>query len=866
MSLAQLHYTSVPPESGGSGVRFTAVTDGIARPLVEEAGQLLGYEPPRDAPGRPTDAELADFPQAFSHSALSDGGRLLARAVCVGAEPGGRRSAFHAHAVLLPPGAGLPGGALPITAWNSPHWAAATPDGGVPEPLDSLPASGLFYREGLIGFAASRAPWLAGYVAGLRAIATQEEPADSPEAPRIVLVERRSADVAQWIALAGHVLSAADAARLTFTTYTRRPREAPQRVLGVLPGDARGLAEQPHRYRVLDCTEGAHPDADGARDTWAGTAARLWLAGAPELFEEAAALPGGRFHPGALAAVALRAGVDPGPDGRAEAAGWAGTHARDLDDELLRILVGALCAPNGEDRTAAETQALADLFGALANRAPDDVTAPLAALVLTEAVRATGTGARTGAGADPDAKPLTPPGPPASPAPSTSSASPASPASRELPLLPELQLRSLSPEFKQRLGAELAFELRAGISAGLSTDLPGTGRDTSRPVGLLRIAGILGVDCAELLPDLADRLAGALLAEPESAYTPAVRTALEDHFELRVALLSALDRLAAADPPAATRLLNRTTLSLDGVQSLPHLRMCAESPAPWSVTGPPASGADQDRVAALAGVLRAAGVSPFAEPPVLRTAVRLVWADGTPTAGEARRMLGETGSDAHRAAGTWATLVAAALGGPGDDPDAPDLAHDLLRSFPEKLEPRVRSALLLLEFAGDLRAGRAPTGWTVRARLLRADAEPVEPGVLDQALGALARQLLSEDRPNGELYDLIHADDADLLAAYDRAARADATRERLRTVPAYTADCFIAWSSFPGANPAWDRTRTALLDKVLRPAVRSLPAEDLAAVEESFGRAGRHHTEEFRTWNRPGTLSRLGLALRRRTS
>ncbi|MYV54595.1 GTPase-associated protein 1-related protein [Streptomyces sp. SID3212] len=842
MSLAQLHYTSVPAESGGSGVRFAAVTDGIGRGLLEEAGRLLGYEPPQDAPARPTDAELADFPQAFSHSALSDGGRLLARAVCVGAEPGGRRSAFHTHAVLLPPGEGLPDGALPITAWNSPHWAATTPESGVPDPLDSLPASGLFYREGLIGFAASRTPWLAGFFAGLRAVAEDKEDQESDSTQQIVLVERRSADVAQWIALAGHVLPAASASRLTFTTYTRRPHDARQRILGVLPADARGLAELPHRFRVLDCTEGAHEDANGSRDSWAETAARLWLAGMPELFKEAAALPGGRFHPGALAAVALRANIDPGSNARAEAADWARNHARALDDEQIRMLVGALCAPNGTGRTTAETQALADLFAALAGRSPDTVTAPLAALVLTEAVRATAT-------ADTEANHHSDP----TPAPDS--------APRELPALPELQLRSLSPEFKQRLGVELAFELRAGISA----DLSGTGPDTSRPVILLRIAGILGVDCTELLPDLADRLAAALLAEPESAYTPAVQTALEDHFELRVALLSALDRLAAADPSAATRLLNRTTLSLQGVQSLPHLRMCAEAPAPWSVTGLTESGGEQDRVADLAGVLRAAGVSPFAEPLVLRTAVRLVWADGTPTAGEARRMLGETGSDAHRSAGTWTTLVAAALGGPGDDPDAPDLAHDLLRSFPEKLEPRVRSALLLLEFAGALRAGRAHTGWIVRARLLRADAEPVEQGVLEQTLSALARQLLSEERPNGELYDLIHGGDADVLAAYDRAAREDTTRERLRTVPAYTADCFIAWSSFPGANPAWDRTRTALLDKVLRPVVRSLPAGDLAAVEESFGRAGQHHTEEFRAWNRPGALGRLGLALRRRT-
>jgi hypothetical protein len=304
---------------------------------------------------------------------------------------------------------------------------------------------------------------------------------------------------------------------------------------------------------------------------------------------------------------------------------------------------------------------------------------------------------------------------------------------------------------------------------------------------------------------------------------------------------------------AATRLLSRTALPFEGVQALPHLRMCAEAAGP-SISG-------DDRLTALHTVLRAAGVSPFAEPVVLRTAFRLVWDSGTPTAAEARLMLGETGSDAHRGAGTWTVLVAAALDGPGDDPGAPDLAHDLLRSFPDELEPRVRGALRLLEFAGEVQAAHAQAGWTQRAQSLRAPAEPVEPGVLAQVFGAVARRLLSEERPDGELYALVHGGDPDLLAAYSSAARGNPVRDRLRAVPAYVADCFLAWSSLPGANRAWDETRKSLIDKVLRPVVRTLPSEATASVERILENEGPHHAREFRAWQRPGTLGRLGRRL-----
>jgi hypothetical protein len=127
---AQLHYTSAPPGPDGSGFRFTAVSAGVPQGLLREAEQLIGYEPPRDFPARPDTEELKSFPKAFAFSELSDGGRLLSRSVYTGADYTGRWGNFHAHAVHLPPGARLPGGALPITAWESPRWSDTTPPDG----------------------------------------------------------------------------------------------------------------------------------------------------------------------------------------------------------------------------------------------------------------------------------------------------------------------------------------------------------------------------------------------------------------------------------------------------------------------------------------------------------------------------------------------------------------------------------------------------------------------------------------------------------------------------------------------------------------------------------------------------------------
>lgn len=804
MNLAQLHYTSAPLGPDGSGLRFTAVSAAVPASLLGEVEQLIGYEPPADAPPRPSGSERASSPETFSYSRLSDGSGLLARTVHKGADHSGRRGTFHGHAVYLPTGASLPGGALPITAWGSPQWAARTPEGGVPEPLEALTASGRLNRDGLVAFAGSRAPWLARFFADLRRLSEDES------APRIILVERDSADVARWIAVACAALPRDFGHRLTFTTYAPRPELSRQQIIGVRPEDGREPADHGHRYRVYDVA--GRRTGEPVSDAWAEVAAGIWLGGAPELFKEADALPGGPFAPGALAVAALCAGLDLGTTGRTEAADWARHHPEALGDERLHRLLAALCVPDG-GRSDAEKAALTGLFTCLDGRVPTAVSTPLAALVLAEAVRA----------------PVAGPG------------------------LEALRPDALTEEVRLRLAGELAADLRVGVSDVSDTEL-----GIARPLELLRIADLLGVDCADLLPKVAHGLAHALLADPEATHTPAVRLALDEHFALRTALLGELDTLAAGDPLAAARLLALVPLRFAESKALPHLRMCAEAPRLTAGGG--------DRATVLNAVLRSGGVSVFADPLVLRTAVGLVWEGGTPTAHEARLMLGEIGSDAHRAAGTSATLLKAALEGPADDADVPDLAHDLLRCFAEVLTPRDRASLLLLEFARDLRSRHAEPGWAERALSLRATAEPVEPTVLEHAFGALADRVLSEDAPDGELYALIHSEDPGLVAAYGRAARSERVQDRLRAEPSYVAECFTAWSSHPQAGGAWQETRTALLDSVLRPVVRELPAADIASVERCLERTSVRWADEFRAWSRPGAFGRLGrrLAGRRR--
>ncbi|MGW5634172.1 GTPase-associated protein 1-related protein [Streptomyces sp. NPDC003832] len=777
MTSAQLHYTSAP---AGPGPRFTYVDPGIPQGVLPEAEQLVAYEAPDALHGRPR-----GLPKALSFSELADGGRLLSRSVCTGGA--GSRGGFHAHALYLPPDSRLPDGALPITAWESSRWSdSAPPPQGRPGPIDRFEPSEPLRTERLVGFARSRAGWLAPFLADLRAVASD------PAAGRIVLVERDSADVARWIALACSVLPREQAHRLTFTTYARRPDEARQQIVGALPSSERVPGGD--GVRVHDCT-GRAPSGPVA-DAWADVCARVWLAGRPELLRDCA------DGLGALSVRALTAGVELRSDARAAAARWAA--GQELPEPTLTALIAALSTAVEDDPE--ETAAVAALLERLDGRVPAAVSAPLAARALAAAVLGGGP-------------------------------------------VPVLRAGALTPEDRAALAPRLAPALRSALA---DADGPADGR----PLALLRVADLLDVDCQDLLPGLADRLAHTLIPkapEPPGAAaagvgTPELLDAVRDHPALRIALFAALDALAAADPPAAVRALAGSELPVRSQPASPHLRMCV-------LVEQAAEGERPDRFQEL---LRTGGVSPHADPTVLRTALALVWTGQLPSGREARLLLNELGSDLHRTAGTRELLIDAALAAPADDPDAPALAADLLRCFGPELRPGRRAALRLLEFTGLLGTPAEGENWIERALTPGPEGgEPVPDPVMDRVHRALADRLVQPDVPESELYALARSDRPALHAAYARAGRSQEVGARLRAEPSYVAFCFCAWSAYPGTGAAWDGTGPALLDKVLRPAVKALSAAELAEVEAALDRAGRGKLDAFRVWNRPGRLGRL---------
>ncbi|MGX9884365.1 GTPase-associated protein 1-related protein [Streptomyces sp. NPDC002276] len=810
---AQLHYTSAPSGSEDSGPRFTAVGAQVPPGVLREAERLLGYEPPPDSPEQPDAEQLKRFPTVFGFSELADGGRLLSRSVCTGTDWAGGPVSFHSHAVLLPAGTRLPDGVLPISTWESPRWAESAPQDGRPEPVDRVEPSGLLRKEALVPFAVSRAERLAAFFADLRTVA------GDPGTGQLVVVEHDSADVARWIALGCTVLPREQAHRLTFTTYTRDPRQARQQLVGALPS-SEPVADDP-RYRVHDCTR--RPPSGPVTDTWAEVCARVWRAGRPDLFHN------DPDDLGPLAVAALVAGIDLRTDARAVAASWAAEQAGTLPDDTLTALVAGLCggpvphlgSPSETLPGAAEQIALAALLARLDGRVTAAVSAPLAARVLASAVLAHGP-------------------------------------------VPTLRAGSLTARDHDDLARDLAPALRAGIA---DTAEPAAGR----PLALLRAADLLDVDCQDELPQLAERLAresvNASAASssngepPGVGCPPALLDAVHTHPGLRVALFGSLDALAAAEPAPAARVLKGSGLPLDLQQSgFPHLRMCV------SPNGSDGSDGSDDRLDRFHGLLRTAGVSPHADPTVLRTALRLTWPGGElPTGAEASLLLKELGSDTHRAAGTRELLIEAALAAPPDDPGIPALATDLLRCFTTELGPGRRTALLLLEFTGRLGTGGEGEEWVGRVLDLTAGtsgtsgavADPVPETVAERAFQALASRLLAGAAPENELYSLARSGEPRLLAAYEREARSERVGDRLRADPAYLADRFRDWSAFSGTYPGWDETRTALLGKVLRPVVRALSVREQGEVEAALDRSGRGKLDAFRAWNRPGTLGRL---------
>ncbi|MFD5185538.1 GTPase-associated protein 1-related protein [Streptomyces sp. NPDC058372] len=701
----------------------------------------------------------------------------------------------HTHAVHLPHGARLPDDVPPVYCWGAPQWARTAPEGGVPKPVAAFTPARELSRASLTAFAASRVPWLAAFFAEVRALVAD------PSGPPLVVVERDPVAVARWLALATTALPPVEAHRLTFTTYTRAPVHG-HRISGMLPEDYAAL-DAPDRYRVVDCSA-APPPPHTVPDLWARLCARVWLAGAPGLFKETAHAP----DPGCLAAAAVRTGVQVDAEARAVAARWIAAAGPTVEAAELAAFVTALSAA-ADQSDPVEAPALTGLREALRGRLPVEELEPLTATALTAAIRT------------------------------------------DMPRLPFLYAGDLGPSLRDRLASRLRSDIRRGLTA---PDAPPLGR----PLALLRIAETLGVDHADLLPELTARAARAVFADPATAAgIEEVRDTLAGTPSVRNAVVDQLDALAAQDPPAGSRVLSAMTLEVDRFTA-PHLLLCS-LPVP-----------EGDLVAAVEGLLRTAGLSPMTSPEALGTAVRRVWPNTAPTGDEARRLLAATGSDTHRTAGTLPLLLRAALDAHPDDEAVGLLANDLLKAFPSDLTTRDRAALGLLLYTDRLGTPAEGTEWVRHLTDHAAASAPVPEALRARAERALAHRLLAGNADDiAELSDLARSGDPALLFTYAKVAGEDPALQRLRTDPAYAAACFRDWSSHPGATPEWDETRRSLLTTVFRPVVRALPFEEVQQIERLLAAHRAPLAEEFREANQ-GRLTRLTRGLtqrgRRRTS
>nr|WP_246470413.1 GTPase-associated protein 1-related protein [Streptomyces olivoverticillatus] len=789
--MQQMHYTSTATVGpGGSGFRLTASSPELPITLLGEAEQLIGYEPPLDAPLHPSAEELALFPVAFSHNRLSDGSRLLYRIIRTSPGRGGRHGNFHAHAVRLSDHSGLPGGLLPIEAWESPSWADRTPDGGAPDPLPSLSPARRIDKKGLFEFVHARADRLEAFLADVRTLFR------TPDAPQLLVVERDSVHTAYWIAIASAVLPRDLADRLTFTTYTRRPMLARQQIVGAFP-DAdfdydSAAAEQ--RYRVHDCTGGPSSPTRTEHDPWAAVAARIWLAGQPALFAEAARRTGVGTAPGAgsdhdprddadrLAALAAREGITLDSNGRTAAARWVRRRTAGGGlTEAVRTPLLTTVAAGGTDRTPEEWTVLGTLTEEFASSAFRTTAAPLRRDLRAELDRVAG--------------------------------DPATPLVRFLTLLRlaealRVDRSAVLPVLTERLTAALLNEasadrkvVRAALDAHAELrcavlDALDRTAATGDPHPIVRLlaAELPGADltgrphlrmCAEVTDDPARE--GGEAPPDDPAERPArmrklTLTAGPEHQESPTVLRTAFRLVWGGRPlptPEAARLL-------------------AELPAGWHQ-------ADGLVQAFVRTALDSTADDPVA-PGLAKALLKSILGCGTELALRERAallLLEQAGDIADGAAlpGCTGRVVA-------------------LRRQAAPLEP-----------GAEERLSRA-----LAQRLLGVDPPPAP----------------------GELPDLIHSGDECLLRAYAREAQGRAVRELLRcTPPTYAAVCFVAWHTAPEVSGLWDEIRTELLVSVLRPEVRRMTTEDIEEVRRCLRQVGGQWAEMFHEWDRFGVLGRL---------
>lgn len=274
--LRQFYYTSCQNGLGtSSGYQFNAVTPDLDPDILRAAQTLVSYEPPPSAPAQPSEAELRRFPVALSYSVVGTASALLCRSSYVGRDYSGRFGNFFAHGVHFDPTRNDLGAVSPIDLWESPTWATTEAPSTELPPLGELAPGVRFADHELQAFLDQQ-----GRRAQLYPFLAAIKQSRDPNGRQIVLVESSSTDVARWVAIATRSLPRRLALQLTFTTYTRRPYYASQRLIGITAdGDFRFSAgEMNDQYMVFDFVDQRFSTAGD--DEWAWLASTFWAANA----------------------------------------------------------------------------------------------------------------------------------------------------------------------------------------------------------------------------------------------------------------------------------------------------------------------------------------------------------------------------------------------------------------------------------------------------------------------------------------------------------------------------------------------------------------------------------------------------------
>jgi GTPase-associated protein 1, C-terminal domain/GTPase-associated protein 1, N-terminal domain type 2/GTPase-associated protein 1, middle domain len=776
----ELHYTSAEQGLGGSpGFQFVKLSPGLDPGICRQIESLLAYEPPRTAPSQPTPAQIADFPIALSHTLLADGAAVLCNATYTGTDYSGRFGNFYAHALYLPGGPGDLGTTLPIDTWGSPSWRTTLSAAGLPA-AHSMEPGVLIARDVLLAFTSERRDQLA-------AVLTDIMNSFGRHRRQVILAEDDAATVALWIATACHSLPRPLAQRLTFTTYTRRPYHASQQVVGIMPGAdfAFTHTDLTARYRVHAQPGQASPPTEPA--TWAVTAAALWLAGRPELFDEAYAgvtVRGddpGEVWPdtltGQLAATALAAGADLPQAAVAAAVAWATANVGARRNGWFWPDLAAGIAGSPDSVPLADLARLCQRADALH---PPDVTAPLLAAYLSR--------------------------------------------------LPAEIAKDAAPDpgaigwIVGRLHRDPDLARVAGVREPLQAALSGDVR-IRQALLLLRIADAAGIEDPGRVGETV--LGPALLAGGESAAEVAAFLRDTANAGLRTRVLDFLEDAArGSDGRAAARLVS-------GVAS--HWLASADL-SDFPLLGTATRLAAAGSPGTMAAFRHAAGLLPADGPYGLRYAYGLTWPDQPPTLREACELAsGEEALRVLEIPGAAETFVRLIRDAPVIGPEAIRLAS-LLRTQITPRDPRDRPLLDLVAMTGRLRAAAAQPGDAglaqemPRTALHLLAAWPYSGPPRDAAATALLALLTEPSRlENGgpvaraELQALVASGAADLIAAFAERVRV-ILPDGLTRSPRLHANCFVIWRLEHGrpGDEAWPAVRDSLMADLLAPAARRM--------------------------------------------